>query len=273
MDTSFWMLSKILWTLASPEKVVLILLFAGTVFLWTTRQKLGRWLVSMSALIFFVFTLFPINILLLRPLEERFSAPTELPADISGIIVLSGSERPVITKTRGQPSLSGGAERLTTFVALARHYPQASLIYAGGAGSLYYQDYKSNETARKLFEQLGLNLDRVLFDTEARNTFENAVNTFNLLGQQTEGDWILITSAFHMPRSVGIFRKTGWNVIPYPVDYQTSGEWDYDWKFGRLFNFLEFSTGLHEWLGLIAYRMTGKTAALFPKPATDINAR
>lgn len=273
MDTFFWMLSKILWSLASPEKVVLILLFVGTVLIWTKRQKLGRWLVSMSALIFLVFTLLPINILLLKPLEERFSAPTELPANISGIIVLSGPERSVITRTRGQPSLSGGAERLTTFVALARRYPKARLIYAGGVGSLFYQDFKSNETARKFFIQLGLNLNRVLFDTEARNTFENAVNTFNLLGQQTKGDWILITSAFHMPRSIGVFRKAGWNVIPYPVDYQTSGIWGYDWSVGILDNIIAFSKGLHEWLGLIAYRMTGKTAALFPKPATDVNAR
>ena len=273
MDTFFWIVSKILWSLASPEKVALILLFVGTVLIWTKRQKLGRWLVSMSALIFFVFTVLPVNVFLLKPLEERFSAPTELPANISGIIVLAGPEIPVITKTREQPSLGGGAERLTTFVALARRYLQARLIYAGGAGSLFYQDYKSDDTARKLFEQLGLNLDLVLFDTEARNTFENAVNSFKLIGQQAEGDWILITSAYHMPRSVGIFRETGWNVIPYPVDYQTSGEWDYDWSVVTLENHISFSTGLHEWLGLIAYWMTGKTAALFPKPATDVNAR
>lgn len=273
MDTFFWLLSKILWTLISPNKVVLILLFAGTVLLWTTRQMLGRWLVSMSALTLLVFALFPVNVLLLTPLEERFSPPTELPANITGIIVLSGPEKPVITMTRGQPSLDAGGERLTTFVALARHYPKARLIYAGGAGSLLFQDYKSNETARKLFEQLGLNLDRVVFDTKARNTFENAVNTFNFLGQKNKGDWILITSAFHMPRSIGVFRNVGWNVIAYPVDYQTSGEWGYDWSIGTLDNIIAFSKGLHEWLGLIAYRVTGKTAVLFPKPATDVNTR
>lgn len=203
----------------------------------------------------------------MKPLEERFSVPTELPENLTGIIVLAGPEKPLVTWARGQPSLGEGAERLTSFVALARRYPKARLIYAGGAGSLLYQNYKSNETARLLFSQLGLNLDRVQFDTEARNTVENAVNSFKLIGQKAEGDWILITSAYHMPRSVGIFRKIGWDVIPYPVDYQTSGKWKYDWKFATLYNFLEFSTGLHEWLGLIAYWVTGKTSALFPKPA------
>jgi len=276
MDTFFWILSKIFWSLASPEKLVLILLFAGTVFIWTTKQKLGRGLVSLSALMFFVLTLLPANIFILKPLEERFSVPSELPENVSGIIVLGGSEKSVITWTRGQPSFNEAAERLMAFVALARRYPLAQLIYAGGAGSLSQQNYKSNETARKLFKQLGLTVDRVHFDSKARNTVENAVNSFNLAGQKTEGNWILITSAFHMPRSVGVFRKIGWNVIPYPVDYQTSGELRFDWKFSIMENFLENSRGLREWLGLIAYRMTGKTATLFPKPATagrNINVR
>ena len=267
MDTIFWILSKLFWTLASPEKVVLILLFAGTVFIWTKRQKLGRGLISIATLTLLVFTLLPINIFLMKPLEERFPVPTQLPENLSGIIVLAGPEKPMVTWARGQPSFAEGAERLTTFVALARRYPQARLIYAGGSGALTQHGHGTTETARMLFKQLGLNSDRVLFDTKARNTFENAVNSFNLIGQQAEGDWVLITSAFHIPRSVGIFRKVGWNVIAYPVDYQTSGKLNYDWNIGSLYNFLEFSRGLHEWLGLIVYRVTGKTSALFPKPA------
>jgi len=259
-------LSKLLWQLASPEKVVLLLLFVGVVFIWTTRQKLGRWLVSIGTLIFLIFILLPVNIFLLYPLEERFPSPLELPENINGIIALGGSEKSVITRNRGQPSLNEAAERMVTFIALARRYPKAQLIYAGGSGALMAQNMDSTETARMLFKQLGLKVDRVRFDSKARNTFENAVNGFNLIRQKTEGNWILITSAYHMPRAVGIFRKIGWNVIPYPVDYRTSGKWKYDWQFGTLHNFFEFSKGLHEWLGLCVYWMTGKTSALFPKP-------
>ena len=276
METIFWILSKVLWELASPEKVALLLLFAGVVLIWTRRHKLGRWLVSIGSLIFLVFTLLPVNIFLLKPLEERFPPPLELPEQINGIIALGGSENSVIAGNRGQLSLNEAAERLVAFVALARRYPQAQLIYAGGSGALKEQNIDSTETARKLFKQLGLDINRVKFDSKARNTMENAVNSFNLMGQKTEGNWVLITSAYHMPRSVGIFRKIGWNVIPYPVDYITSGKWEYDWQFAKLHNFLEVSRGLHEWLGLIAYRVTGKTSALFPKPATsggNINVR
>lgn len=267
METIFWFLSKVLWGVAAPEKVVLILLFAGTVFIWTGRQKWGRRLVSISMLMFLAFTLLPLNILLLKPLEERFLPPLELPKNISGIIALGGSEKSVIASNRGQPSLNEAAERMVAFVALARRYPQAQLVYAGGSGALLDQGIDSTETARTLFKQLGLNIDRVQFDSKARNTVENAVNSFNLMGQKTEGDWVLITSAYHMPRAVGIFRKIGWPVIPYPVDFITSGKWKYDWQFGELHNFLEVSRGLHEWLGLGIYWMTGKTSALFPKPA------
>jgi len=267
METIFWILSKLLWQLASPEKVALLLLFVGVAFIWTTKQKLGRWLVSISTLMFLVFTLLPVNLFLLYPLEERFPPPLELPENINGIIVLGGSEKSVIARNRGQLSLNEAAERMVAFVALARRYPKAQLIYAGGSGALMEQNIDSNETARKLFKRLGLNMDRVRFASKSRNTVENAVNSFKLIGQKPEGNWVLITSAYHMPRAVGIFRKIGWQIIPYPVDYQTSGKWKYDWQFGKLNNFMEFSRGLHEWVGLCVYWMTGKTSALFPKPA------
>lgn len=267
METFFWVLSKLFWQLLAPEKVVLSLLFLGTVLIWTRWKVAGRWLVSIASILFLIPTLLPLSNFFFWPLEERFSAPSELPKNITGIIALGGAEKTVITFTRGQPSLNGGAERMTTFTALARRYPDAKLIYAGGIGSLYQQNYKSNETAQKLFEQLGLNTDRILFDSEARNTAENAANSLKLLGQKPQGNWILITSAYHIPRAVGIFRKIGWNVIPYPVDYQTTGQWKLDWKFASLYNFIMFSKGLHEWVGLAIYRVTGKTSELFPKPS------
>jgi uncharacterized SAM-binding protein YcdF (DUF218 family) len=267
METTFWILSKLLWKLLAPEKVILFLFLLGTILLWTRRNRVGRWMISIATVLFLVPTLLPWSNYLFWPLEERFSAPSELPKNISGIIALGGAEKAVITSTRGQPALNGGAERMTTFIGLARHYPDAKLIYAGGIGSLYQQNYKSNETAQKLFAQLGLNTDRVLFDSQARNTAENAANSLKLLGKKPEGNWILITSASHIPRAVGIFRKIGWNVIPYPVDYKTTGQWRLDWKFASLHNFMMFSKGLHEWTGLIIYWMTGRTSELFPKPA------
>jgi len=267
METTFWILSKLLWQLLAPEKVVLFLLLIGTVLIWTRWNRAGQWLVSIVAMILLIPTLLPVSNFLLWPLEERFSAPVELSDKISGIIVLGGAENALITSTRGQPALNEGAERLTTFVALARRYPAARLIYAGGTGALSQQNYKSNETARQLFVQLGLNTDRVLFDSQARNTAENAANSLKLLGQKPEGNWILITSAYHIPRAVGIFRKIGWNVIPYPVDYKTTGQLRFDWKFASLHNFIQFSKGLHEWTGLFIYWMTGRTSEFFPKPS------
>jgi uncharacterized SAM-binding protein YcdF (DUF218 family) len=268
METSFWIMSKLFWKLLAPAKVVLILLFLGAILLWTRKQALGRWLVSIAVLMLMVGTLLPVSGFLMGPLEERFSPPSELPKSIVGIIVLGGPEKAGVTATRGQPSLSEGGERLITFIGLARQYPEARLIFAGGSGSLSSQEYKSNDTARLLFELLGLNPERVLFDANARNTYENAVNSFELIGRKPEGDWVLITSAYHMPRSVGIFRKIGWPVIPYPVDYQTTGQWKFDWKIASLEKYLEFSQGVKEWTGLLVYWMTDKTSEFFPKPAS-----
>ena len=266
MENLFWVLSKLLWVLVSPETLVLLLLSLGTILLWTERKTAGRRLVTLGAFIVLAVSFLPLDTLLLRPLEERFPAPSALPDTVKGIIVLSGSEQAAITSARGQPSMNEGAERLTAFVALARRYPDARLIHTGGSGALYQQEYPATETARKIFRQLGLNPDRVQFDSRARNTFENAVNSIDLAGENIQGDWILITSAFHMPRAAGVFRKTGWNVIAYPVDYRTTGQMKYDWNLASLDNFFEVTHGLHEWAGLIVYWMTGKSAELFPGP-------
>ena len=269
METTFWVLSKLLWGLLEPEKVVILLLLIGTVLIWTRRNSTGRWLITIAAIILLIPTLLPLSNFLIWPLEERFSPPAEPLKNVAGIIVLGGPERAVITAARGQPSLNQGGERLTTFIALARRYPDAKLVYAGGAGSLTKQDFKSNQTAQLLFGQLGLNADRVLLDSKARNTAENAKNVLNLLGKKPEGNWILLTSAYHMPRSVGIFRKIGWNVIPYPVDYQTSGQWRFDFKLATFNNFSNFSRGMKEWVGLVVYRLMGKTSELFPGPVAQ----
>ncbi len=269
MDTFFWILSKVLWELVSPHNLALILLLLGVVFIWGQRQRLGRSLLSLAALMLLTFSLFPVNVVLLKPLEERFTAPSELPENISGIIALGGSEKARITMNRGQPSFNKASERVLTFVALARRYPDAQLVYASGPGKLSQQNSDPADTARQLFEQLGLGLNRIRFDSKSRNTVENAVNAYQILGGEPEGNWVVITSAYHMPRVVGIFRKVGWNIIPYPVDYQTSGEWKYDWRFGKISNFVEFSKVLHEWLGLTVYWMTGKTSEFFPRPQSS----
>ena len=267
MDTLFWIISKVYSNLASPNNGLLILLVLGVILLWTRFKLAGKWLVSMTTGILLIFAVLPVSFLILLPLEERFPAPTTIPDKIDGIIVLAGAEEASITAARGQPSIDGGAERLTTFVALARIYPEARLVFTGGMGGLTNQKFDRTVTARKLFDQLGLDSKRVEYENKSRNTAESATYTYEMIKPRNQENWILVTSASHIPRSVGVFRKVGWDVIPYPVDYKTTGE-------ARLHNSGLIGTywagvALHEWIGLLAYRITGKTSELFPSPSSS----
>ena len=265
MDTVLWMISKVFWQLVSPDISLLLVLSAGVCLLYFDREKLGRTLITVATIIIVLFSLFPISNMLLIPLENRFPIPEPLPKDINGVIVLGGAESPKLTQERGQASLGDSAERLTTFVSLARRLPYVKLVYAGGQGAIGLQEYKAAFTARLFFEQMGLDPGRIIFDSQSRNTMENAQNAFKLVKPKKGEKWVLITSAWHMPRSVGIFRKLGWEVIPYPVDYKTTGKSEVTLRFPpRLSSTSAVSNVLYEWIGLTYYRLLGRTSELFP---------
>ena len=263
MESIFWVISKIAWALIAPETLLLFLLILSAGLLWTRYNKQGRVLISSTVFIIILVSVLPFSSWILRPLEDRFPIPKELPNRVDGIIVLAGAENISVTAARGQPSFHDGAERLTTFVWLAHVYPDAVLLFSGGSGSLTDQKHKSADTARKIFYQVGLNPDRVQFESDSKNTSESALESYKLIKPSPDQHWILVTSAFHMPRSVGLFRKAGWDIIPYPVDFQTTKHFSLKFDFreiGRL------SLGIREWLGLFVYRAIGSTSTLLPSP-------
>ncbi len=266
METIVWVLSKVLWMLVNPSNGLLILLLVGTILLFTDRGKWGRRLITFVSSVILILAVFQLDRVLLLPLENRFTIPEPLPRAVDGIIVLGGGEDARITHARGQVALLDAAERLTSFVELSRLYPEAKLVFAGGAGALNEQRFKGADAARKLFEQLGLDSGRVQFESNSRNTLENAQNAFALVTPQKEESWILITSAWHMPRAVGVFRNIGWPVIPYPVDFSTSGEIQYGLDFYGLSAVPAFTWVLREWVGIAAYWLMGNTSELFPGP-------
>ena len=263
MESVFWVVSKIVWALIAPETLLLFLLILSAGLLWTRYNKQGRVLISSTVFIITMVSVLPFSLWILRPLEDRFAIPEKLPDRVDGIIVLAGAENIFVTIAHGLPALNSAAERLTTFAWLANVYPDAILLFSGGSGSLIDQKHKSADAARKIFYQIGLNPKRVKFESDSKNTAESALKAYQLIQPQLGQNWILVTSAYHMPRSVGLFRKVGWDVIPYPVDFNTTKSFNlkFDLKeIGR------FSNGMREWIGLLVYRVSGKTLAFFPGP-------
>jgi uncharacterized SAM-binding protein YcdF (DUF218 family) len=205
-------------------------------------------------------TLFSAPAWLSRPLENRFPRPRVWPSHVDGIIVLGGAVDPNTTAKWGLPTLNGEAERMTEFVRLAKLYPSAQLVFSGGSAFLGAQ-YTEASVARLFFQQQGIELSRVIFEDRSRNTYENVYFTRALVKPRPEQTWLLIQSAVAVPRTVGVFSKAGWTVLPVPVAYKTTA---LDKHLSDNLSLLVRAT--HEWEGLLVYRLTGKTDVLFPSP-------
>lgn len=266
----FFVLSKIAGiVIFHPLNFLLFLGLFGLVLGLTRYARAGRLIAVTAAMLLLVAAFSPLSALLLRALEDRFPEP---PADMrapTGIVVLGGALDEDIGEARGQPTLTEAAARLTSGVALALRYPQARLVFSGGSANLRAGPGTLDEArgVRALWLSLGVPADRMTFEDRSRNTYENATMTKAIVQPKPGDHWLLVTSAAHMPRSMGIFRHVGWDMTAYPVDYRTFGTArDVQPTTLALDSLRRFDTALHEWVGLAAYRLTGKTDALFPAP-------
>ena len=261
-----YIISKILWFPARPGHFALLVGAVGLAMVWRGR-RFGRWLILACLAFFFALIATPISQFILLPLEDRFPRPAEAPAHVDGIVVLGGAVDQNITEARGIPAINGAAERMTETVALARRFPEARIVFTGGQGSLVHGGVTEADVARLFFENLGLSGSRVIYETAARNTHQNAILTRDLVQPKPNEVWLLVTSASHMPRAMGVFRKAGWQgIIAWPVNYRTGHSLAalYDAPFPERLG--QFEWGFREWLGLISYRLMGRTDALLPAP-------
>ncbi len=263
----FFYAAKLGWFVLQPSNALTITLVLGAALLFTGWRRIGRWLVALSVAGVLIGGFSPLANMLLQPLEDRFERPQAMPDDVAGIILLGGGLDTIITTERNLPALNEAGDRLTEFASLARRYPDARLVLSGGTGGLIFHDVDEAGVMRDLLVALGIDPERLELEDRSRDTYENAVFSRELVDPQPGERWLLVTSAFHIPRAVGCFRAAGFDVIAYPSDYRTRGASDW----GR--GFYAVSTGLRrldvvtrEWLGLVVYRLTGRTNALLPVP-------
>ncbi|OYU20425.1 MAG: hypothetical protein CFE34_00160 [Rhodobacteraceae bacterium PARR1] len=260
MDTAFFIASKVIWAALRPDSLLMLVL-AASWLVWRKWPKLARNLLGVTLLAMATIAAWPVQSLLFTPLEDRFPQPA-IPDQVAGIIILGGAELADLTAARDQVQLNAGAERMTAAMTLALRHPTAKVIFTGGSGNLR-GGAAGAEVAKRLFAELGLPPDRLVLESASRNTAENATMTLALVQPQPGGNWLLVTSAYHMPRAVAAFCAAGWTgLIPYPVDYRSPGD-RAGWRFSE--NAEALATALREWIGLAAYRLTGR--ATDPSPA------
>lgn len=264
------MLSKTLGVMLLPTNFLIVLGIAGALLLLSRFAALGRKLLVVSVVLLAICGFSPLGNIVLYPLEQRFPPWDATRGAPDGIIVLGGPIDADLSVAHDTPVIRGAPDRIIAAAALARQYPNARVVFTGGSSNLISNDAREADFAGEIFQSLGIDRSRLTMERRSRNTYENAEFSKAVAAPRAGERWLLVTSAFHMPRSIGLFRKAGFAVEPYPVD----------WRVGGLADLLSFTlyaedglgrtnTGLREWLGLIAYRTTGKTGELLPGPAKD----
>ena len=246
------MSTELLWLLVKPSDWIVYTAILGVV-LW--RFSIGRWLRVSAVILVIVLGVLPTAWLLTSPLEGRFPVPRNL-GRVDGIIVLAGAERAEFSKYYGQPLLNQAADRLTTFLMLARRFPEARLVHSGDTAP----DSQS-AVARELLLGAGIDPQRIVFETKSRITCESPRATLDLVAVDAAQRWLLVTSAMHMPRAVACFRAAGWPVTPYPTNFRRGRD---PFGFALPDNLEDVDLAAHEWVGLLYYRLRGYTRELFP---------
>jgi uncharacterized SAM-binding protein YcdF (DUF218 family) len=245
-------LSKFVGAISAPGNLLALMFVVGLVLTPTKLKHLGRWVINVDAAIIGAVFFLPVGATLLAPLENRFPQP-DLPRHVDGILVLSGGESPSVFATRRTGAMLYSEGRLVEAVRLSRVFPEARIVFSGFEA----------DVAKAAFHQLGLSPSRIAFESRARNTWENILFSKALSDPKPDETWLLITHAASMPRAIGVAREVGWSFVAWPVDYKTSANGP-----GASFAFTNslesLDAAVHEWIGLVAYRLTGRSASWFP---------
>ena len=267
----FFLLSKTLGIVLLPTNFLIGIGLVGVALLATRFASAGRKLLVAAVVLLAICGWSPLAKLLLYPLEARFPAWDASRGAPDGIIVLGGPIDADLSLAHGAPVVSAAGDRIIAAAVLAHRYPNARIMYSGGSANLVASDdAREADYAAELFEGFGIEKARLLMERQARNTQENAEFSKALAAPKPGERWLLVTSAFHMPRSVGLFRKAGFDVEAYPVDWRLGAREDLlTLSHVAGDGFVRADLAVREWMGLIAYWATGKIDDLLPGPAAN----
>ncbi len=261
----FYSLSKIFWLFFQPVTIIFVLILIAFLATWRGLRGFSMSVLGLSMAMLFLAAFTTLGAVLLAPLEDRFVKPDAMPQHVDGIVVLGGYMNGEINAGRKGFELNSAADRIFETMRLARLYPDAKVIISGGEGAFFEKSAKEADSTRQMLADLGFSGERYIFENNSRNTVENATFSKELAQPKPGEVWLLVTSAYHMPRSIGCFRRAGFEVIAWPVDYKTRAD-------ERFALYLEspnealsrFSVAMREWVGLVSYWLADKTDMLLP---------
>lgn len=249
----FFYASKLFQVFGRPDSLVLLTLLLGVAILWSARARFGRALLTGLAAVCLVIAVVPVQYWVIRPLEAPYPPLERLPEQVDGIIAMGGLDRTM----DGHLVLGEDAAVLTEFLALARGYPNAQLLFTGGSGALDRDSPREADAAAAFLASQGLDLGRLVLERNSTTTHEHALFGKELADPKPGQTWLMVTTALRARRNLAAFEAVGWRVIAYPVNHRTgidapSFGFDLAGNLGKLW------LGMKEWIGLLAYRATGR---------------
>lgn len=271
MDEAFFYLSKTIWTIISPDSLFVLLLSIGFLLILFNKQKTANVLTGILTAGTLFLSFYSVGDWLLYPLESAYPHNPPLPEKVDGILVLGGSIFPNRSVEWQQLETNQSHERLSSFIQLAKQYPAAKLVFTGGNASTDRDRPTEAQIAETYFLNSGISADRLFIDNKARNTAENASYSKLRMNPDPNETWVLITTAYHMPRAMGVFCQQDWTMLPYPVDHKTLPSEMYKANFSLIGHASHLVQAAHEWVGLLAYFASGKTGQLFPLVCSHSN--
>ncbi len=257
---------KLIWAVLQPPNLLLLCLLAGVLLLLFSRGRRGKILITLAAFGFALLAVTPIGPAALLALEQRFPRPSVLPDRIDGILVLAGAVDPGISLFYGEAVFNSSVGRVLAGIALARRHPEAKLALVGGEGALFPAGLAESRVTFSFALEEGIAPTRLLIEERSRSTHENAVFAKEMIMPKPTETWVLVTSAFHMPRAVASFGAVDWPLIPYPVDFKIDPSTALRAHFNLLDGLGTSTTAGKEWAGLLGYRLMGWTRQLLPAP-------
>jgi uncharacterized SAM-binding protein YcdF (DUF218 family) len=255
----FFFLSKTVAPFLLPSNLFIALVVAG-ILLTLTRFRRGGIRTAIAGLVLLLIAGFsPAGNILTHQLESRFPPWDAARGAPDGIVVLGRPISTRLSQAHGAPVVDDAADRFFALANLARQFPNARIVFAGGPAEADF--------VGPLLDDLGVPRERVSLERRSRNTAENAAFSKDIAKPKPGERWLLVTSAWHMPRAVGCFRRVGFAAEAYSVDWRTSVGFEFRLPHSFAGGLGRTDLAVNEWLGLLAYWLTGRTSELLAGPA------
>ena len=248
--------ADITWALLQPSNLLLLLLLLGFLLLLSGALRSGRRLIGLALLLAVLPAVFPLEEALARPLENRYP-PRTPPASVDGLLVLGGAVDWNVSQSRQQLNTNAAAERLMAATMLAERYPGVPLVFTGLYQEVAPNEFRSGSSGLLTGPEFAGR--DIVYLGAARSTYEEALLAIRELQPRSGERWLLVTSAWHMPRALATFRTQGWTLEPFPVDYRSSGDLDFRPSLDIAGRLAGFDAVVREWGALLIYQQLGRS--------------